>query len=71
VICVRRFYALSSVVFRFLGSERQTMMNNRLVVSMLRRDVLFIWHAVIAVIFICFAGLALGAALIDFVALPS
>jgi hypothetical protein len=47
------------------------MMSNRRVVSMLRRDALFVWHAVIAVVFICFAGLALGAALIDFVAIPN
>jgi hypothetical protein len=47
------------------------MMNNRHVVSMLRRDVLFVWHAVIAVVFICFAGLAVGAALIDIGAIPN
>lgn len=46
-------------------------MKNRHVVSMLRRDVLFVWHAVIVVVFVCFAGLALGAALIDFVAIPN
>ena len=47
------------------------MRNNRHVGSMLRRDVIFVWHAVIAVVFICFAGLAVGAALIDFVAIPN
>jgi hypothetical protein len=49
--------------------ERQTMMSNRNVVSILRRDALFVWHAVIAVVFIGFAGLAVGAALVDFVAI--
>jgi hypothetical protein len=38
---------------------------------MLRRDVIFVWHAVIAAVFICFAGLAVGAALIDFVTIPN
>ena len=47
------------------------MMNRKHVVSILRRDVLFVWHAVIAIVFICFAGLAVGAALIDFVAIPN
>lgn len=41
------------------------MMNSKHLASILRRDFLFVWHAVIAVIFICFASLALGAALID------
>jgi hypothetical protein len=47
------------------------MMNSKHVVSILRRDALFVWHAVIAVVFVCFAGLAVGAALIDFVAIPN
>ena len=47
------------------------MMNSKHVVSILRRDFLFVWHAVIAVVFICFAGLAVGAALIDIVAIPN
>jgi hypothetical protein len=41
------------------------MMSSRNVVETLRRDVLHVWHAVIAVVFIGFAGLALAAALID------
>jgi hypothetical protein len=45
------------------------MIKNKDVVSILRRDVLFVWHAVIAVVFIGFAGLAVGAALVDFVAI--
>lgn len=35
------------------------------VVTALRRDVSFVWHAVIAVVFIGFASLALAAALLD------
>jgi len=35
------------------------------VVSALRRDVAFVWHAVIAVVFIGFATLAVAAALLD------
>ena len=35
------------------------------VVTALRRDVSFVWHAVVAVVFIGFASLALAAALLD------
>jgi hypothetical protein len=42
------------------------MIKSRNVVAALRRDVSFIWHAVIAVVFIGFASLALAAALLDF-----
>jgi hypothetical protein len=42
------------------------MMKSRNVVAALRRDVSFVWHAVIAVVFIGFASLALAAALLDF-----
>ena len=41
------------------------MLINRNVVSILRRDVSFVWHAVIAVVFIGFASLAVAAALLD------
>jgi hypothetical protein len=44
-------------------------MNTRNVVAALRRDVSFLWNAIIAVVFIGFAGLAVGAALIDLAAL--
>ena len=42
------------------------MMKSKQVVAVLRRDVSFVWHAVIAVVFIGFASLALAAALLDF-----
>jgi hypothetical protein len=42
------------------------MINSKNVVSALRRDVTFVWHAVIAVVFIGFASLAVAAALLDF-----
>ena len=45
------------------------MMNSKTVVSALRRDVSFVWTAVIAVVFIGFAGLALAAAVLDLVAI--
>jgi hypothetical protein len=45
------------------------MVNSRNVVAALRRDVSFVWHAVIAVVFIGFAGLAVFAALIDLMSL--
>lgn len=45
------------------------MMVNHHVVSILRRDVAFVWHAVIAVVFIGFAGLAVGAAVVDLIAI--
>jgi len=38
-------------------------------VAALRRDVSFIWHAVIAVVFIGFVSLALAAALLDLMSL--
>jgi hypothetical protein len=49
--------------------ERQAMMKSKNVVAALRRDVSFVWHAVIAVVFIGFAGLAVGAALLDLLAM--
>jgi hypothetical protein len=45
------------------------MMRSKNVVAALRRDVSFVWHAVIAVVFIGFAGLAVGAALLDLMAI--
>ena len=45
------------------------MMNTKSVVAALRRDVSFVWHAVIAVVFIGFASLAVAAALLDLVSL--
>jgi hypothetical protein len=48
-----------------LSRERQPMINSKNVVSALRRDVTFVWHAVIAVVFIGFATLAVAAALLD------
>jgi hypothetical protein len=41
------------------------MMSRQTVMSALRRDVSFVWHAVIAVVFIGFATLALASALLD------
>ena len=45
------------------------MIKNRNVVAALRRDVNFVWNAAVAVVFVCFAGLALAAAVIDLMAL--
>ena len=45
------------------------MMNSKTVLSALRRDVSFVWNAVIAVVFIGFAGLALAAAVLDVMAI--
>ena len=42
------------------------MIKSKNVVAALRRDVFFIWHVVIAVMFIGFASLAVAAALLDF-----
>jgi hypothetical protein len=47
----------------------QAMMKSKNVVAALRRDVSFIWHAVIAVVFIGFVSLALAAALLDLLSL--
>jgi hypothetical protein len=41
------------------------MLKGKNVVTALRRDASFVWHAVIAVVFIGFAGLAMAAALLD------
>jgi len=49
--------------------EPQTMMNSRNVVAALRRDATFVGHAVVAIVFIGFAGLAVGAALVDLMSL--
>jgi hypothetical protein len=45
------------------------MINKHNVVAALRRDVTFVGNAVVAVVFICFAGLAVAAALLDLLAL--
>jgi hypothetical protein len=49
------------------AAERQAMImiKNKDVSEALRRDVVFVWHAVIAVVFIGFASLAVAAALLD------
>jgi hypothetical protein len=39
------------------------------VAAALRRDAYFVWHAVIAIIFIGFASLAVAAALLDLLAI--
>ncbi len=44
------------------------MIKSKNVVAALRRDVSFIGNAVVVVIFICFAGLAVAAALFDLLA---
>lgn len=41
------------------------MMKSKHVVAALRRDVTFVWHGVIAVLFIGFASFAVAAALLD------
>jgi hypothetical protein len=41
------------------------MVKSKNVVAALRRDAAFVWHVVIAMVFIGFAALALGAALLD------
>ncbi len=45
------------------------MMKSKNVVAALRRDVHFVWNAVIAVVFIGFASLAVAAALLDLLAI--
>jgi hypothetical protein len=49
--------------------EHQAMMNSKNVVATLRRDASIVWNAMIAVIFVGFAGVAVAAALIDLVSL--
>jgi hypothetical protein len=44
-------------------------MNGKNVVATLRRDASFVWSAMIAVVFIGFAGLAVAAALLDLVSI--
>ena len=45
------------------------MLNSKNIVAALRRDVAFVWHAVIAEVFVCFASLAVAAALLDLLSL--
>jgi hypothetical protein len=45
------------------------MLNSKNVAAALRRDVAFVWHAVIAVVFIGFASLAVAAAVLDLLAI--
>jgi hypothetical protein len=45
--------------------ELEAMIKSKDVGAALRRDVIFVWHAVIAVVFIGFASLAVAAALLD------
>jgi len=45
------------------------MLKGKNVVAALRRDASFVWHAVIAVVFIGFASLAVAAALLDLMSL--
>jgi len=56
---------VSSLSFGQLFRERQALINRQNVVAALRRDVSFVWHAVIAVVFIGFASLAVAAAFLD------
>lgn len=49
--------------------ERQAMMKSKNVVAALRRDAHFVLNAVIAVVFIGFAGIVVAAALIDLLAI--
>ena len=51
------------------ASEQRAMLNGKNVVAALRRDVTFVWHVVIAVVFIGFASLAVAATLLDVVSL--
>ena len=45
------------------------MMSNKNVLAVLRRDVVFVGNAVIAVVFVCFASLAVSATVIDLMAM--
>ena len=45
------------------------MMNTKNIVAELRRDVSFVWSAVIGVVFVCFVGLAIAATVIDLMAI--
>lgn len=43
--------------------------NSKNVVAALRRDMSFVWHAVIVVVFVGFAGLAVAATVFDLVSI--
>ena len=49
--------------------ESQAMLKKQNVVATLRRDVSFLWRAVIAAMFVGFVGLAVTAALLDLLAI--
>ena len=43
--------------------------NSKYVVAELRRDANFVWHAAVVAVFVGFCSLAIGATLIDLIAL--
>ena len=45
------------------------MLKDKKFMSVLRRDAIFVGRALIAVVFIAFAGLAVGAAVLDLIAI--
>jgi hypothetical protein len=49
--------------------DPEAMLNSRNLVAALRRDLSFVWHVVIAIVFVGFAGLAVLAAVMDLIAL--
>jgi hypothetical protein len=61
-------YYACPVLGSFEGG-RQVIMKTKNVVAALRRDVSFVWHAVIAVMFVGFVSLAVAAALLDVLAI--
>ncbi|HEU4661534.1 MAG TPA: hypothetical protein VFS63_12825 [Pseudolabrys sp.] len=45
------------------------MVNSKNIVAALRRDVSFVWHVVVAIVFVGFASLAVAAALLDLISI--
>jgi len=42
---------------------------SRPAIDALRRDAVFIWNAVVTLLFVCFAGLAVASALLDLISI--
>lgn len=49
--------------------SRSEIISPRLAIEALRRDAVFIWNVAVTGLFVCFAGLAVAAALLDLISI--
>jgi hypothetical protein len=67
--CDTGLHASRSAAGQFFRAHQVMMMDSKSVLSALRRDVSFVWNAVIGVVFIGFASLAVAATVLDVIAI--